>query len=607
MRAALAAIPPFPLEDELESSSSISLKLLDESLVYPALRKEPAMTDTQNTSKPASTPRGTRTPWLYRLPSARRFVLWNLFCWFFGASALVGGILYTEYVVRPVAEQGGTSFTPTEVFTKKNAAARVFGSSDRMNILVLGIDYNYDEKGILYTKGARSDTMMVVSLSRKGDLLNVVSIPRDTQVFIGEDYGYDKINSAYSYGGVEQARKVVSSFLGVPIHHHLVVKVSGAKTLIDALGGLYVDVEKDLDYDDNWGHLHIHLKKGPQILNGEQAVGYARFRMDEEGDRGRIRRQQQVIRALGGKLKEPALVTRFPEIAAQVKKTLETDLKPMEMVDLANLFSAFDFKQMRSGAIVGDDAMDANGVSYILPYAPENERTVRRLLKSLDWVTKGDLRIRIVFKKASPDVAYRLADLLADSGFDGVQVQALEDSDPRDTRTTYLTWFNKVSRLEGILKSLVGSDMVERGGKQDSGRDDDLLIVVGDHEKGDWAEVPAHLKQSRPVPNYRDESRYNGDFVPRQLPPSRSNYDEPYAPPEQEEAPIVDEPDSEDVMEQSYPTVTSPPPAPEPPPVVPESPPSEPVAPEPQPVEVAPPPAPVEPAPLPAATPVREL
>ena len=560
------------------------------------------MTDQKNPPNPAAS---VRIPWYRRTPSARRFVLWNLLCWFFGASALVGGVLYTEHVVRPVAEGGGTSFAPTEVFKREAAGARVFGNNDRMNILVLGIDYNYDEKGMHYTTGARSDTMMVVSLSRKGELLNVVSIPRDTQVFLGADYGYDKINAAYSYGGAEQAKKVVSTFLGVPIHHHLVVKVTGAKALIDTLGGLPIDVEKDLDYDDNWGNLHIHLKKGPQVLNGEQAVGYGRFRMDEEGDRGRIRRQQQVVRALGSKLKEPALVTRFPEIAAQVKKTLDTDLKPMEMVDLANLYSGFDFKQMRSAAIVGDDAMDANGVSYILPYAPENERTVRRLLKSLDWVTKGDLRVRVVFKKASPDLAYRLADLLADSGFDGVQVEALAADDARDTKDTYFVWFNKVSRLEGILKGLVGTTVAERPEQQASGRDDDLLIVVGDNEKGEWAEVPDHLKQARPAATYRDDSRYNGDFVPRQLPQSRSSYDDPYIPSE-EAAPVEEEPAGEDVTEPSYPTAPSAPVEEDAPAVpvretvpIPPAPSAPAAPPAPQPVEVAPQPAPAAPAPQP--------
>lgn len=564
---------------------------------------------TTSSSQPSGANPEPKARWHRRLPSARRFFLWNLLCWIFGACALVGGILYTEHVVKPVAEGGGTSFMPTEVFKKESTAQRVFGNSDRMNILILGIDYNYDEKGILYTKGARSDTMMVMSLSRDARFLNVVSIPRDTQVFLGEDYGYDKINSAFSYGGAEQAKKVVSSFLGIPIHHHLVVKVSGAKKLIDEIGGLPIDVEKDLDYDDNWGKLHIHLKKGPQVLNGEQAVGYARFRMDEEGDRGRIRRQQQVIKALGSKIKEPALIAQFGSIAQVVKETLDTDLKPLEMVDLATLYGSFDFKKMRSAAIVGDDAMDANGVSYILPYAPENERTVRRLLKSLDWTTKSDLRIRILFKGASPEIAYRLADRLADSGFDGVQVEALGLDDRQDTRSTYLVWHNRVSRLEGILSSVTGK-LPEQSPLKGSDRDDDLVIVIGDGETGDWAELPAHLKQPRPAQTYRDDSRYRGDFVPRQLPPSSAPIEEPY----------VAEPEvEEDVTEQTYPTATTPSSwegadeaeentveaAPEPA----QAPVEEPVAPEPiappAPVEVAPPPPPVPaPAPMPAATPV---
>lgn len=553
-----------------------------------------------------------KPPWHKRLPSARRFFLWNMLCWFFGASALVGGILYTEQVVKPIAEAGGTDFSPTEVFKKDTASQRVFGANDRINVLVLGIDYNHDEKGIIYTKGARSDTMMVMSLSREGKFLNLVSIPRDTQVFIGEDYGYDKINCAYSYGGVEQAKKVVSSFLGIPIHHYVVVKVAGAKKLVDAMGGLPIDVEKDMDYDDNWGGLHIHLKKGPQVLNGEQAVGYARFRHDEESDRGRIRRQQQVIKALGAKLKEPALALRYQEMASVVKETLETDFNPLEMVDLANLYGGFDFKQMRSAAIVGDDAMDANGVSYILPYAPENERTVRRLLKSLDWVTKGDLRIRILFKGATPEVAYRLADRLADSGFDGVQVEALPLEDRRDTKTTYLTWYNKVSRLEGVLKAVVGQ-IDEREGKPETGRDDDLLIVVGDTEKGEWTELPSHLKQARPTTSYRGESRYNGDFVPRSLPQSSAPLDQPYTAEPQPES--YD--GGEDVTEQGYPTATSPEPSeeiPQDPVAAPDYPVAEPVAPTnveppapaPVPVEVAPPPAPEPvyvPAPAPAPAP----
>lgn len=582
--------------------------------------------DGQQRKSPGAPPSHEAKPrWYKRLPSARRFFFWNLLCWFFGASALVGGILYTEHVVKPVAEGGGTDFTPIDVFKKEAVGQRVFGTLDRMNILILGIDYNHDSKGIIYTKGARSDTMMVLSLSRDAQFLNVVSIPRDTQVFLGEGYGHDKINAAFSYGGAEQAKKVVSEFLGIPIHHHLVVKVTGAKSLIDVIGGLPIDVEKDLDYDDNWGKLHIHLKKGPQVLDGEQAVGYARFRMDEEGDRGRIRRQQQVIKALGSKLRDPALSLRLHEIAGVVKETLETDLKPLEMVDLATLYGSFDFKNMRSGAIVGDDAVDSNGAFVIVPYAPENERTVRRLLKSLGWVKKGDLRIRIFFKNVTPEVAYRLADRLADAGFDGVQIDALTQDDPRDTTETYFIWKNRVSRLAGVLDSVLGK-LPERTIKQESVHDDDLVIVVGDHETGDWGELPSHLKQPRETQNYRDNNRYNGDFVPRQLPSYHESYEQPYL----HETPAEEPIDSGvDVTEENYPKSSSAPQLDEEPDIsLPEpveipqrndiEPPSYPVAPQnssekvsepapapaPVPVELSPPvPAPV---PLPAATPVNE-
>lgn len=489
----------------------------------------------------------------------RRFLFWNILWWAVGAAALVGGILYTENVVRPIAESGQTNFGPIDMWKKESAGQRVFGNNDRMNILVLGIDYNYNDKGIHYTKGARSDTIIVLSLSRDASFFNVVSIPRDTQVLISEEYGYDKINSAYSYGGVEQARKTVSRFLGIPIDHYVILKVSGAKEVLDALGGLPINVEKDMNYDDNWGQLHIHLKKGPQVLKGDEAVGYARFRHDEEGDRGRIRRQQQVVRALGRKLKEPALLSRLPEVARVVQKSIQTDLELMQMVDLANLYSAFDFSRMRSAAIVGDDAVDANGISYIVPYAPENTRTVRRLLQNLDWLGKDDLRIRIYYKNAPSSVAYDLSDHLNDAGFRGVQVEALPFESKADTGKTNVVWYNRVPRLEGVLKAAIG-EVPTSEAVVPEGRDDDLAIYVGDTEEGHWKPIPESLKQSRepeasPSPQSlqqeRPNSHYQPGFQPRYIPETKNSlYEPPPAPPSPDEA----RPSFDDAMKEEYPT-----------------------------------------------------
>lgn len=497
-------------------------------------------------------PPAPKIPWSRRRPTLRRFVFWNIFCWLFGFAALVGGTLYTENIVRPMAEAGGQNFNPIHMLKKEEAAKRVFGNSDRLNILLLGIDYNHDSKGIIYTKGARSDTIVVMSLARDASFFNVVSIPRDTQVQIAQEIGYDKINSAYSYGGIQQARETVSDFLGIPIHHHVIIKVGAAKEVVDALGGLPIEVEKDMDYDDNWGHLHIHLKKGPQVLNGEQAVGYARFRMDEEGDRGRIRRQQQVIRALGRKLKEPALLSRLDEIAKVVQKNIETDFNILQMLDLANLYSSFDFAKMRSGAIVGDDAMDANGVSFIQPYEPENTRTVRRLLQDLDWLRKDDLRIRIYFKKAPSSIAYDLADRLYDAGFRGVQVEALELDSDKPTDTTRIVWYNEVPRLKGVVGAVVGK-VAESVQPPPESRDDDLAIFIGDQDPGQWKAVPKDLlkdKNMEPsLPEEPRELRYQPEYIPRSLPPSEQEIDEPYEP-----EPPTDPQTFEESVQPEYPT-----------------------------------------------------
>ena len=499
----------------------------------------------QASTPPSKAPRKAKTPWIRRLPSPGRFLIWNLIWWLVGCGALVGGLAYTEHVVKPIAESGGDSFGPGTLWEKEDAGRRVFGATERINILVVGIDYNYNNKGILYTKGARSDTIIVLSLSRDAKFFNIVSIPRDTQVLISEDIGYDKINGAYSYGGIDQAMDTVSNFLDIPIHHYVIVKVKSAKDVVDALDGLPLNVEKDMDYDDNWGKLHIHLKKGPQILNGEQAVGYARFRMDEEGDRGRIRRQQQVVRALGRKLKEPALLTRLPELARVVKENIETDFKILEMIDLANLYSSFEFSKMRSAAIVGDDAMDSNGTSYIVPYFEENDRTVRRLLKSYDRLPKSDLRIRVYFRHAHSSYAYNLADRLAQGGFTSVKVEALPFESGPSSERTHLVWYNDVPRLKGILAAILGASS-SISGTAPEGKDDDVAIILGDDETGEWSELPEEMlaPETEETP-FIEETPLPGATPGEEMPSSDVSPNSDYETKEQREVPVLASPDRE--------------------------------------------------------------
>lgn len=123
------------------------------------------------------------------------------------------------------------------------------------------------------------------------------------------------------------------------------------KDLIEALGGVSIDVQNSdalrhrgpngpLDYDDSWGHLHIHLKPGVQHLSGEQAVGYARFRHDWCSDPCRIARQQQVARAIVVRLKGegPDIVLHLSAILGVLRKDVETDFSVPEQLSLVYAF-----------------------------------------------------------------------------------------------------------------------------------------------------------------------------------------------------------------------------------------------------------------------------
>ncbi len=558
---------------------------------------------------PPAAPTKPRVAWWKRVPSLRRLILGSLFLFVVAACTLVGGVLYINEVVEPLAASGESMSVLGSLGgfmkLKEKPGNLVFANGkDRVNILVLGIDYNRDSKGMPYTKGARSDTMMIVSLSPTAEFLNILSVPRDVYTEISPALGMEKINAAYSYGGIKQTIETVENFTGVNIDHYVIVKVYGAKKVFDALGGLQMDVEKNMDYDDNWGQLHIHLKKGVQTLNGDQAIGYARFRMDEEGDRGRMRRQQQTIKALVKKLKDPATIMKVPELAKAVKEALETDLKVMEMADLAMLYKDFDPKKLRGGQIVGDDEM-VNGVSMIIPYAPENQKTIRRLLKDSNDLAMKEVRVQILNGSADDQAAERLADRLNLEGFTVVDIKK---ADKDSYKNTQVVEHIKNPRVHGRLKGMF--DQAEFKEMPSSGKEAeyDITIIVGADQVLVTDARPWQSEQTNNYPVYRSNDNWQ---PPAYQAPARPAHEEPVVQeaPEPDmpglETPSSDLPQEVPMNKPDIPPVSAPAqPAPahsapaHPAPAAPK----EPAAPAPAPVNPAPvPAAPKEPAPAPPA------
>jgi LCP family protein required for cell wall assembly len=166
---------------------------------------------------------------------------------------------------------------------------QVFGT-DKLTFILLGYD-SVDEFA------HRSDTLMVGSIDFYAKEVRVLSIPRDTLIHIPR-YSFMKVNSAYALGGDDLVRRTVEEFTGVQIDYVITLNYQGFVEIVDALGGVDINVDRAMNYDDRRGNVHIHIESGEHHFDGQTALEYARFRHDARGDLGRIERQQNLIRAL---------------------------------------------------------------------------------------------------------------------------------------------------------------------------------------------------------------------------------------------------------------------------------------------------------------------
>ncbi len=242
---------------------------------------------------------------------------------------------------------------PLQQSVAADAIGRAF-HSHRLNIVLLG--YQQDE--------GNSDTVVFAHLDVDRHTATLVSVPRDAWVAI-PGHGHGKINAAIGYGGPRLTGRIVSQLFDAPVDATIAVAPAGAKQLVDALGGLNVDVERDMDYDDNAGNLHIHLKRGEQYLTGGQVLEYLRFRHDAESDWGRVRRQQHVLKDLLDTLSQPQNWTKVPHLLDLARNDVQTTLTQEQLFALLQAYRGVADEDVRTltapgrGTYVGDASVVA--------------------------------------------------------------------------------------------------------------------------------------------------------------------------------------------------------------------------------------------------------
>jgi polyisoprenyl-teichoic acid--peptidoglycan teichoic acid transferase len=368
-------------------------------------------------------------------PPRVRALRWVSIAFLFVACGVLGALAIDSIVSkRSPQDLVGTLFVeqPQSHFHK-----------DRIALLLLGIDYNYDSKDQEYSTNARTDTIMALSVNfptaaQPRGSIGVLSIPRDTDVVYANGHE-DKINAAYTYGknppeAAHASESTVAKFLGVPgFDRYVTLRINAAKELVDAIGGIDVVPDETMNYDDSWGHLHIHFIGGkPYHMNGEQAVSYSRFRHDACSDPCRIKRQQQVMKIVFNKLSSDKLndLAHFNALIGVVRRNVITDLSDREALSIAMAMRNVDLKSVKMNQVpfVGDKDLACCGdvliaddagktdlvhklfLDPLVPVAPPNPQAVAAVPAS---------RIRVEVRNGSgiPGLGHKVAASLQKQGF----------------------------------------------------------------------------------------------------------------------------------------------------------------------------------------------
>lgn len=225
--------------------------------------------------------------------------------------------------------------------------------SQPYNILVLGVD----------VEARLTDVMIICQINPVDHEVNMMSIPRDTRVKIRSSNA--KINSTYSHGGVEEVVKTVKNLTGLPVNHYVLINTRAFRDVIDALGGVYYTVPRNMNYEDPLQNLYIHLRAGHQLLDGDKAEQLVRFRQYPNGDVDRIAVQQDFLKEIISQKLKAEYIAKIPEIYGIVEDNVSTDMSIAEMVNAGKQLLAIEGENFKSHTLPGEGQY-VGEVSYFL-------------------------------------------------------------------------------------------------------------------------------------------------------------------------------------------------------------------------------------------------
>jgi polyisoprenyl-teichoic acid--peptidoglycan teichoic acid transferase len=240
-------------------------------------------------------------------------------------------VIYASYLYIKADSVLSNSYEDDGMDKSALRESTVDPSVDNVSVLIMGVDSSDLRKN---EDNARTDTLMVATLNKKDKSIKLVSIPRDSYVYIPE-VGYEsKINHAHAYGGTQATRETVERLLDIPIDYYVKVNFEAFIEVVDAVNGITVDVPYELREQNSKDQANaVHLLPGKQELNGEEALALARTRkLDNDIERGK--RQQEIIKAIVKKAVSVNSVLKYDDILEAIGSNMTTNMTFSEMKGL---------------------------------------------------------------------------------------------------------------------------------------------------------------------------------------------------------------------------------------------------------------------------------
>ncbi|MHB0976693.1 MAG: LCP family protein [Candidatus Aquicultorales bacterium] len=287
-----------------------------------------------------------------------------------------------------------------------------------ITILLLGSDKRATDKD-----QGRSDSLMILRVHPKKNVVSVLSIPRDMRVYI-PDYGYDKINAAYSLGGPKLTIETVEEFTGLEMNHFIEIDFQGFKRVVDALGGVDIDVKPPngasrlKDYE-----VELDIPAGPQHMNGDTALKFVRVRYVDD-DFGRAGRQQEFLKAVFDKAKQPSSFAKLPELINIMTENVKTDsgLGFAEIYKYGQLLRSVPKKNVHMATLPGEvDMIDE--ISFVIPveekvsWLLERMRNDRPFEMTKEELANAEIVVDVLNGSGTVGQGKKMADELRVKGF----------------------------------------------------------------------------------------------------------------------------------------------------------------------------------------------